>query len=191
MFLWSQLLGLLIICSVTQNSPLQFLLGLSASSRRVSRELWEDKGKQPDSVLFFSWQWRLPGKHCHTSVLCPSPSHWVQLQHRSAPCISLLPQLKEVTAANWFLPSSKTCNELQTVYVTLSQFFSFSSTRLLPLIHLQVFQWMAVLSDVFVCWAGNLLMNYGGSNCNFKGRDQRDLLCCHPSDITCCIFIHQ
>lgn len=41
------------------------------------------------------------------------------------------------------------------------------------------------LSDIFVYWARNLLLNYSYSTCcNFKGRDLEFLSCCHAADIT-------
>lgn len=49
------------------------------------------------------------------------------------------------------------------------------------------------LSDMFVCWIGNPLLNYSCSSCfKFKGRDQGDLSHHHASDITLlvlCFFL--
>lgn len=55
---------------------------------------------------------------------------------------------------------------------------------LLPYAHRQMSQ-CTDPSDMFVCWAGNSLLNYiCPTYCNFKGRDLEVFLWCHTADLT-------
>lgn len=66
----------------------------------------------------------------------------------------------------------------------LSLLFSLPYSHWFWFAHTKMF-WCTDLSEVFVCLAGNSLLNYSFLTCcNFKGRDQEDFSHCRASDVT-------
>lgn len=181
------------MCSATLHSRLLLLLSLPAHTpyTHTHSVALRGKGRLPGSVVLFICLemvvTRQPEWHfCALSAQVTGFSTGLQntpletLTDLSAHYIFLFLPLKGVTKATWFLPLLRLESE---IWVTAlgcwlfprSRFSLFSSLLpwTFPLSHFWMFH-CTDLSEMFVCWAGNLLLNYGCSSCNLQCRDQGD-----------------